>query len=260
MRTSNWVMAGPVLLLLAGGASRAAEAERLKALVEEAIKAKGGEARLIELQAAVWKSRGTGPERTTRATLYGQLPDKFRLESERTTDGKTTRFVKVINGKRGWTMQDGRVREMTAEQMAETRQTFYHKHLDTTLLPLKDKEAELAGLGESSVEGRPAVGLRVRRPGRPDLKLYFDKETKLLLKSEMTARGRDGKGTRLEHVYSDYQDFDGIKLARKLKRFADGKPVGEVELVEFRPRAILERHVFERPVPGDGPAGLGDKP
>lgn len=260
MRTSNWGTAAGLALLLAGGAARADEAERLKALVEEAIKAKGGEARLVELQAAVWKSRGTGPERTTSATLYGQLPDKFRLESERTTGGKTTRFVKVINGEKGWAVEGGKVRDLTAEEMAQTRETFYHKHLDTTLLPLKDREVELAGLDESTVEGRPTLGLRVRRPGRPELKLYFDKESKLLLKSEMTGKGRDGKPTRLEYVYGDYQDFDGIKLARKLKRFTDGKPVGEVEIVEFRPRASLGRHVFERPVPGDGPAGVRDKP
>jgi hypothetical protein len=255
MRTNKAALAAGLALLLAAGAARADEQGQLKALVEEAIKAKGGEARLIELQAAVWKSQGTGPERTTRATLYGQLPDKFRLESERTVDGKTTRFVKVINGKRGWTIEGGRVREMTAEQMAQTRETFYHKHLDTTLLPLKDKDVELAVLPEARVEGRAAVGLRVRRPGQPDLKLYFDKQTKLLLKSEMTAKGKDGgKGTHLEYFYSDYQDFDGIKLARKLKRFADGKPQGEVEIVEFRPRPSLERHLFERPVPEGGAA------
>jgi hypothetical protein len=255
MRTKNWGLAAGLCLLLAGGAARADEQGQLKALVEEAIKAKGGESRLADLQAAVWKSQGTGPERTTRATLYGQLPDKFRLESERTVDGKTTRFVKVINGKRGWTVEGGKVREMTAEQMAETRETFYHKHLDTTLLPLKDREVELAALPEARVEGRAALGLRVRRLGQPDLKLYFDKETKLLLKSEMTSKAKGGgKGTHLEYLYSDYQDFDGIRLARKLKRFADGKPVGEVEIVEFRPRPNLERHLFERPVPEGGPA------
>jgi hypothetical protein len=204
-----------------------------------------------------WDGRTPLAPSSSLATLYGQLPDKFRLESERTTDGETTRFVKVINGQRGWVVEGGKVRAMTAEEMAQTRETFYHKHLDTTLLPLKDKEVELASLGESTVGGRAALGLRVRRPGRPDLKLYFDKQTKLLLKSEMTTKVRDGgKGTRLEYVYSDYRDFDGIKL----KRFADGKPVGEVELVEFQPRTSLERHLFERPVAGDGPAGASDKP
>ena len=59
MRTSKWAVAVGVVLL-AGGTARADEAERLKALVDEAIKAKGGEARLVDLQAAVWKSRGTG--------------------------------------------------------------------------------------------------------------------------------------------------------------------------------------------------------
>jgi hypothetical protein len=85
----------------------------------------------------------------------------------------------------------------------------------------------------------------------------------------MTAKGKGGgKGTHLEYVDSDYQDFDGIKLARKLKRFADGKPIGEVEIVEFRPRPSLERHLFERPVSEGGPRpsrcrsrpGLGGRP
>ena len=113
MRKNNWALMAGLSLLLAGEAGRADEQERLKALVDEAIKAKGGERRLIELRAAVWKSQGVKPGRTTRATLYGQLPGKFRLESERTENGRTILFVKIINGDRGWTLEGGKAVPMS---------------------------------------------------------------------------------------------------------------------------------------------------
>jgi hypothetical protein len=254
MRTNSWAPAAGLFLLLAGEAARADEQERLRGLVEEAIKAKGGEARLTELQAAVWKSRGAGPERTTRATLYGQLPDKFRLESERTAGGKTVRFVKVINGDRGWAVEGGRVRAMTAQELAQAKATFYHKQLDTTLLPLRDEGVKLAGLGESQVGDRQAVGVAVSRAGFPDVRLYFDKKTKMLLKSEMGVReGAGGKESLVEYHYSDYQDFGGMKLARRTQRVVDGKPFGQVDITEFTPKKSLPSHYF---LP---PTGGGDK-
>jgi hypothetical protein len=97
-----WTLAGPAGALLAG------EREEIKALVEEAIAARGGAERLKGVRAAVWKSEGATPTRTSRATLYGQVPGMFRLESERTQGGRTTLFVKVINGDKGWLVRRAR--------------------------------------------------------------------------------------------------------------------------------------------------------
>src|SRR5262249_16363782 len=145
------------------------------ALVEQAIAARGGADRLNGVRAAVWKSEGATPTRTSRATLYGQVPGKFRLESERTEGGRTTLHVKVINGDKGWTVEKGKARPMTKEELAEVRETFYQKHLDATLLPLREKGVRLSLLGDSTVEGKPVVGLKVTRKGMPEVSMYFDK-------------------------------------------------------------------------------------
>lgn len=226
--------------------ARCGEQEQLKTLIAQAIEAKGGAARLARLKAAVWKSRGTRPDRTSHATLYGQLPDQFRLESERTTDGKTTRFVKIINGDRGWTQEgSGPLQPMDPEELAQTRMIFFHKHLDTTLLPLRDKGVQLEALGESQMEGRMIVGVKVRYPGYPTFSLFFDKESKLLLKSAMAIPGAEpGKESLLEYHYGDYREIGGVKLAGKTRTVRDGKMIGEVDILEFTPRKELPTRLF----------------
>jgi hypothetical protein len=248
MRTGVWVFLPACLLLALTDPVLAAEQEEIQALVQQAIKARGGEARLAQLQAAVWKTRGSFNGRTSRATLYGQLPDKFRLESESVVDGKTVRFVRIVNGDRGWVLNGSKGRPMSAEELAQVKGTFDHKNLDTTLLGLRESGADLSLLGESRVGGRPVIGLKVRRRGRPDLALYFDKETKLLLKSRRQVKdGASGRLVTLEYFYDDYQDFGGVKIARKTRQVRDGKVFAETDVQKFEPRKRLESHLFMPP-------------
>src|SRR5262245_20836517 len=113
MKTHTWIGLSAALLAWVAGAARAGEKEDIRALVDAALAAKGGEKSLNALRAAVWKSEGERPGRTTRAALAGQLPGQFRLESERTVDGKTTLFVKIINGDKGWVLDGGKYRTMS---------------------------------------------------------------------------------------------------------------------------------------------------
>jgi hypothetical protein len=252
MRNHVYLALAALALSLRPGPAGAAEKEDLKALVEEAIAARGGAARLEKLRAAVWKSEGVKPTRTSRAVLYGQLPGKFRLESARTEDGKTTLFVKIINGDRGWTLQDGKAVPMSREELAQTRDTFYHKRLDATLLPLRDKDVRLKALGESKVDGRAVVGVKVSRKGYPDVSLYFDKKTKLLLKSERQVMGPNGKPVPHELHYSDYKDHKGVKVARRTRVVVAGKAVGDVRITEFETFPKLDESLFLPLGAGDG--------
>jgi hypothetical protein len=244
MRSHTWLLLAALALLGPGPLTWADEAKEIKALVSQAIAARGGTARLEKLQAAVWKSEGERPGRTTRATLYGQLPGKFRLESQRTVDGKTHLFIKIVNGDRGWIIEGGKTRPMTREELALTRRTFYHKHLDATLLPLRDKGVTIKALGDRVVEGKPVVGIQVSRKGFPDSRMYFDKKTKLLVKSARQVEDATGKTMVQELHYSDYRDHDGIKIAHRTRRVVDGKPEGDVKITEFDIRKGLDPSLF----------------
>src|SRR5262245_46907400 len=114
-----WIWMGLAASLIVGPLSlvQAGEQEEIKAIVDAAIAARGGEAKLKGVRAGVWKSEGISPGRTTRASLYGQVPGQFRLESERFENGRITLFVKIINGDKGWTSEGGRIRPMTRDEM-----------------------------------------------------------------------------------------------------------------------------------------------
>jgi hypothetical protein len=98
------------------------------------------------------------------------------------------------------------------------------------------------------VNGRPATAIRASRAGFPDVTLYFDQETGLLAKSEMT--GTDtagGPGRKVELLLSDYKTFDGVKMAARTKTYHDGKLFLDTELVEFHKAASLPGKTFEAP-------------
>ena len=53
----------------------------------------------------------------------------------------------------------------------------------STLLPfVKQTRFALATLPDAVVDGRPAAAVKVTHPGRPEVKLYFDKQNRFLVK------------------------------------------------------------------------------
>src|SRR5262249_5661407 len=108
---------------------------------------------------------------------------------------------------------------------------------------------KLGPLGESTVDGRPVVGVRVTCAGFRDVKLYFDKEKHLLAKME--TRGKDvGPGnktyTRVT-LYSDYKNVSGLMVAFKQVVLHDQKPYISMELSEVTLSETLPDSAFAKP-------------
>ena len=58
--------------------------------------------------------------------------------------------------------------------------------------------------------------------GGPEATWYFDKETRLLLKTEQRTKRFEGEDTVVETLYGDYRTFDGFPMARKVTSRRDG--------------------------------------
>ncbi|HYT89646.1 MAG TPA: hypothetical protein VEL76_13145 [Gemmataceae bacterium] len=102
------------------------------------------------------------------------------------------------------------------------------------VLRLKDADHKVALLDEEAKIGdRAAVGVQVTGP-RYHQKMYFDKETPLLLKSFGV--------TKSEVAYSDYKTFDGIPVAQKDN---DGYLMPQV--TDFRVVDKFDAKLFEQP-------------
>jgi len=70
-----------------------------------------------------------------------------------------------------------------------------------------------------------------------------------LLKMERQTKDAQAGGREVaeEHLYSDYQESDGMRRAGKIRINRDGKLYVEAETVDFQPLEKLDASVFARP-------------
>src|SRR4051794_32027586 len=101
------------LALVVGCASRPAGTDpEAKAIVEKAIAAQGGEAKLSQFTAGRWKGRGSmtlnGQTLPLTAETVYQLPDKYKTVMHFEVQGKKVGGVQVLEGDAGWMSAEGR--------------------------------------------------------------------------------------------------------------------------------------------------------
>jgi hypothetical protein len=242
IRRACWFLTLGLLWLLAG-ASRADDQD-CRAIVGKAIKAVGGSERLAEFKAQTWKEKGTfygeGAAQPYTGTYTVGWPDQFRMEIEGV-------FTLVLNGDKGSFKEGGKTQEMTKEQVAQQKESQYAGWV-TTLLPLKEKDFQLSSLGESKVGNRAVVGVKVTHPGHNDVKLYFDKENGLLLRSEYRFKdARTGKESEIVSTGGDFKEFNGVKFPTKIDMKRDGKNFVEAQILEVKPLEKVDPGLFAKP-------------
>jgi hypothetical protein len=236
------------LVLAAAGAAFADEPADARAVIDKAVQAVGGEAKLAKAKTYSQKAAGKFFGASGAVPFTGEwvvsLPEQVRETVDTEADGMKYRAVKVI-GDKGWLRVNGSVQEVEKDVLATDRDQLYAAWV-ATLVPLKDKEFVLEALGESRVGDRPAVGVKVTHPDRPDVSLYFDKEKGWLLRSELSIKIR-GNRVRQEVLYGDYQDLGGLLRPKKTTVKREGKVFVETEVTEFKPLDKVDAALFDKP-------------
>jgi outer membrane lipoprotein-sorting protein len=242
-----WAAALAAALLPAGGA-RADEAAGARAVVEKAVRAKGGAAAIDKYHCQTTKADGKfyGMGEAVNFTAKGwfEFPGRSRME----IDAAGFAFVQVVAGGKGWVSTGGVTHEMTKEQLAEAGEDRYANGL-ARLTPLLQEGFKLSPLGETKVDGKPAVGVKVEHKGHREVRLFFDKDSGLLLKMERKATdflARDTSYTA-ETTFGDYRKTDGIQVAYKFAIRRDGKLYAEYENTEVKFSEKLDDKLFTRP-------------
>lgn len=242
----------PVILLLVPTVPAAAD-DKAKVVIEKAIQAQGGEARLAKLRTMRLKAEGTmdlipgQPGTPFVIEDVWQMPDKYRTSATMTVKGKKVTQTQVLDGDKGWAEVGGKAMDLPAADLAEMKEQKHAEDLDR-LGFLKDTDKDISLADETRVNGKPAVGVRVRSRGHRDVTLYFDKATGLLVaRSHPILDPATGKEVLQEVVFSDYADTAGVKYPRTLTAFRDGKKVisAKVTHVEFLDK--VDPKLFTRP-------------
>lgn len=235
-------------LFLTSGTTRAND--DVKAILEKALKAHGGKDKLAKEYAVRTKSKGTlelmgGIAFTSESAV--QPPDKFKEVAQLEVMGQKVDVTVVFDGKKAWVSAAGMTMELDDKYVEEMKQGLHVMRL-MRLVFINDKSIEVAGLGEGKVEGRAAVGVKVSAKGYRDVNLYFDKETGLLTKIE--GRGLDetsGQEVAEERIIQEYQEIDGLKVAKKVLINRDGKKYLEAEVLEVKATDKIDDNEFAKP-------------
>jgi hypothetical protein len=228
----------------------AEEGTGARALIDRAIAAAGGEARLGRFKAAEWTCKGTAhasTELTFTDHCFAQWPEQFRNESAFEAAGEKFERALILDSSQGWVKTGRSAVAMNDATRDEFRDKVHVLCLSATLLPLREKGVTLKALDEIQVDGRAAVGVSAAASGRPEVALYFDKEKSLLLKCERGVKDPLlGKVTE-ETYFSDYREAGGVQVARKVSVKRGGKPFLDWTVSDFRVRAKLDGGLFAAP-------------
>jgi len=255
MRATLGVACAACLLLFCTVPGRANGEDEARKVIDRAIKAHGGAAKIEKFPAATFKSKGKlyamnpdGMDYTGEFAV--QAPDKFRVDISVDISGMAFKVVNVVNGDKAWAQVMGMTQELDKEAVAEAKESIYAGRV-TSLAGLTGKGFKFEPLGEVKVGDRTAVGVRVAHKGHRDINLFFDKKTSLLLKSERRAKdpspmGGGGEFTQ-EEIFDDYKEVEGVQQARKLTILRDGKKFLVGETSDFKPQEKLDDSTFAKP-------------
>lgn len=184
-----------VVITIAVSSANADEKSDVKAIVDKAIKAVGGEDKLLRMFR--WKERyyiGDSEAGTVRDAIL-QLPDHWWQDKTDIAKDNPDRLDKT--------------------QLVDA----------WTLAPLIDKDSKLAPLPEITVDEKLALGVRLSRHSKADLNLYFDKDSGLLVRIDW----------RTYHItFSDWKEVDGVNYPSKsFVRTKEGKLHLRTEFLEL---------------------------
>ena len=226
MRLLSLGLAG--VLLVGTGSASADDAADCKELVEKVLKAAGGEERLSKIKCQTHKAKGnlTGGEAPIPYTIDFQqtFPTKVRIEQTIEREGQKATTLLLTDGANGWVKGEEGAQDM-GDDFNKQIVAALHKNWLTTVLPLKDASLKLKSLGASKIGDRDVVGIQVSAKDRPDVNLYFDAKTNLIVRSTYKSRPPMSDGD-VETVqdFSDHKAIDGVQVAMKNKVTRGEKP------------------------------------
>ena len=208
------VLLSPLPLVLWLGVTAGIRAqEEPRAVVARAIAAQGGEEALGRNAALAVKVKGTiaavGDSLTFTGDLFSEPRGRVKFTLLVQLSGVQVTLTQALDGAAGWRSMDGRVEDLKGAMLADMQRSAYIDRVLTLVPLLKDPAFTLTPLGECTVDGRPALGVKAASAGHPDVELYFDKASGLLVKSAHRETDQVSKQETLEEtVYGDYREPD----------------------------------------------------
>jgi photosynthetic reaction center cytochrome c subunit len=225
-------------------------------LLDKYVQALGGAAAVDKITSRVAKGTIEFGDKSFPIDLYSKDPDK-RISFTHMPEGDN---VTAFNGQEGWLGTVGRpMREMHGPDL-DGAAIDADLHLATHLRRIFTK---LNTRGTEKIGDHDVYEVVGQREARPPLRLYFDKESGLLVR--LVRFGETPLGRLPTQIdYADYRVADGVKVPF---RWTLARPNGRftIQLTELKQNVPVDEAKFAKPpappppVPG-APQGLNAQP
>ncbi|MFO0841531.1 MAG: hypothetical protein U0797_03890 [Gemmataceae bacterium] len=229
----------------------AAAAESPRAVIERAVAAHGGMDRLAAARSERLKLTGTILAGTAPLPFTNemalQLPGQYRSTVIITENGRSQTVVNLLDGDKVTLLINGKPQPASPVHLAQLKQTLQLEHVVRLAPLLSDRSYALHPLPEVRYNTHVYVGVRVERAGQRDVKLYFDRASGLLVKTEHQLEVAGGKDVLQEAFYAGHRDYSGRVRPGAVVVLRDGKKVMEAEVVEARTVDRIDDREFSQP-------------
>ena len=215
-------------------------------LLEKALVAKGGAARLAKIQRVTLTGSGkivVGPQEIpAKLTRRFSAPDKMRVDLELSFGGQTGQVLTILNGDKAWNRQPqtGLI-ELPPEGVTGLANQLWRDQ-EFILLRHRDKGARVRALGDRTRDGKTYDAVEVARAdGEVSVTLLLDKQTRLPGFMLYGERGIDAVET-----YSQYKTVDGVKIAHHRETTSpEGTIIVDIATVKFN--EAMDPALFAKP-------------
>jgi hypothetical protein len=231
--------------------ARGADAENPRVIVDKAIKALGGQQNLGKIKAFTIKAKGKlnfggmTTDFTVESTVAGLSHVRSTFSGE--FSGNKFEIITVIDGDKGWRSFMGSVSELESDSLSNEKRNIYLQVIPMTILPLLGDHFKTEAAGEEKVNGKPALGIKIKPPDGKEFTLYFDRETGLPAKQVAKVVDLMGNEFTQEILYGGYKDLAGIKKATKNETKRDGESFLDAELTDFKVLDKVDPKTFSKP-------------
>lgn len=225
-----------------------ADDQDARAVIARAVEVLGGEERLTRGAAIQTKMSGSVSDLPNGVTFDGDVWSqvgvglKFSLHIGLPGIGRATVTQAIRDGK-GWKNINGEISDLTDDDLAEARLATYFDGMPGLVHLLRDKTFTLTLQEESKIDGKPAAVILVRTKGKPDVTLFFDKESGLLVKQTYRQKDANSDTETLEEVlFSDYRLPNVVGEDEKRLKAAgiDPRPERIVAFLENRKADVVD--------------------
>jgi hypothetical protein len=225
-----------------------------KEVIEKAITALGGEAKIAALEAKAIETKSKGKltfsgnegDFTTTTTTVGLT--KFRQDFKGDFGGNEIKGITVLDGDKAWRKFGDNTSKLEDDQLTGQKRAIYLAVVPAVILPLKtNKDFKIESTKEDKVDNKPAVAMKIIGPDKKDFELFFDKESGLPVKMVAQVAGFGGDEFTQETTYGNYKEFDGVKRATKIENKRDGQKFIDVEVTGVKALDKVDPKTFGEP-------------